>query len=263
MGTNFRERIFSIKGRFWTAHITTDRACGACWRRGNPLGGVPAGEGALHAVGAAAYAYAYAYRYTYKIIKANMQIIRGSEIEKHIDQLGRFRIEIFREYPYLYDGNIEYERTYLGRYSRNSESFLLILQDTHGIIGACTGIPLNGENHEFQNAFVGENRDEIYYIGEVMLRADSRGKKLGSRLLSTALGLIDSKKFKKVSLCTVDRGLNHLQRPVSYCSPDYLWKKCGFEKSINLLAYLDWKDIGQEIETQKPMNIWFREHSKE
>lgn len=192
-----------------------------------------------------------------------MQIIRGSEIERHVDHLERFRIEIFREYPYLYDGSMEYERTYLGRYSRNPESYLLLLQDAHGIMGACTGIPLNGEDNEFQNAFVGENKDEIYYIGEIMLRADSRGKKLGSRLLSTALGLIDSERYKKVSLCTVDRGLHHPQRPGNYCSPDHLWTKFGFEKSMNLLAYFAWKDIGQDIETQKPMNIWLRNHFKE
>ena len=38
-----------------------------------------------------------------------MEIIRGPEIENYIDRLGRFRIEIFREYPYLYNGSIEYE----------------------------------------------------------------------------------------------------------------------------------------------------------
>lgn len=140
---------------------------------------------------------------------------------------------------------------------------LLILQDAQGIIGVCTGMPLNCEDNEFQSAFVGENNDEIYYIGEVMLRAGSRGKKLGSGLPSTALGLIDSKKFKKISFCTVDRGLNHPQRPRNYCSPDYLWRKHGFEKSVNLLAYFSWKDIGQNMETQNPMNIWFKEHSKE
>jgi len=37
--------------------IKTDRAFGACWRRGNALWGVPAGKGVFHAVGAAAYAY--------------------------------------------------------------------------------------------------------------------------------------------------------------------------------------------------------------
>ena len=196
------------------------------------------------------------------IIKTNMLIIRGSEIEKHVDQLGRFRIEIFREYPYLYDGSIEYERAYLGRYSRNPESLLLILQDARGIIGACTGTPLNGEDNDFQNAFVGENKDAIYYIGEVVLRADSRGQGLGSRLLSTALSLINLKRFRIISLCTVDRGLNHPRRPGNYCPPDYLWEKYGFVKSNNLLAYLAWKDIGHEAETQKPMNIWLKKNSE-
>lgn len=111
-----------------------------------------------------------------KGIRASMQIIRGPEIENHIDDLGKFRIEIFREYPYLYDGNIQFERVYLSPYSRNPESLLLILQDAHGIIGACTGTPLTGEDNDFQNAFVGENKDEIYYIGAVILRADSRSK---------------------------------------------------------------------------------------
>jgi GNAT superfamily N-acetyltransferase len=191
-------------------------------------------------------------------VRANMEIIRGQEIENYIDHLGRFRIEIFREYPYLYDGSIEYERVYLSRYSLNPESLLLILQDDRGIIGACTGMPLTGEDFEFQNAFVGENKDEIYYIGEVMLRADSRGQGLGSSLLSTALSLIDFSRFKKVSLCTVDRGLNHSRRPRNFCPPDYLWEKYGFVKSDNLLTYLAWKDIGDEIETHKPLNIWFK-----
>jgi GNAT superfamily N-acetyltransferase len=197
-----------------------------------------------------------------KGIRASMQIIRGPEIENHIDDLGRFRIKIFREYPYLYDGNIEFERVYLDPYSRNPESLLLILQDARGIIGACTGTPLTGEDNDFQNAFMGENKDEIYYIGAVILRADSRGQKLGSRLLSTALSLIDMKRFKKTSLCTVDRGLNHPRRPGNYCPPDCLWEKYGFVKSTNLLAYLAWTDIGQKIETKKPMNIWFKINSE-
>jgi len=37
-----------------------DRAFGACWQRGNALWGVPAGKGAFHAVGAAAYACRWA-----------------------------------------------------------------------------------------------------------------------------------------------------------------------------------------------------------
>jgi len=37
-----------------------DRACGACWRRGNALWSVPAGGRAIPALGAAAYACRWA-----------------------------------------------------------------------------------------------------------------------------------------------------------------------------------------------------------
>lgn len=190
-----------------------------------------------------------------------MQIIHGKEIKNHIDELGRFRIEIFREYPYLYEGSLEYERAYLRRYSENAESFLIITKDSLGIVGACTGIPISGESQEFQSFFLETNKNEIYYIGEVMLRPGARGKKLGSRLLAAALSLIDPNQYKKVALCTVDRGSNHPLSPENYCPPDYLWRKFAFQKVAHLTAYLDWKDIGQTHETRKPMNVWFREHS--
>jgi len=95
-----------------------------------------------------------------------------------------------------------------------------------------------------------------------VLRADSRAQGLGSRLLSTALSLINLKRFRIISLCTVGRGLNHPRRHDNYYSPDYLWEKYVFVKSNNLLAYLAWKDIGRETETPKPMDIWLKKDSE-
>ena len=39
--------------------------------------------------------------------------VHGPELEPFIDGLGRLRIAVFREYPYLYDGSLDYEREYL------------------------------------------------------------------------------------------------------------------------------------------------------
>jgi len=189
-----------------------------------------------------------------------MQVIRGAAISDYVDQLGRFRIDIFKEYPYLYDGCMDYEREYLSRYSSNPEGFLIVIQDHEGLVGACTGLPLSGEDQDFQAAFNGETVNEIFYIGEVLIRLGSRGKQLGSSLLSAALGLVDSSVYKKVCLCTVDRGIDDPRRPANYFPPDSLWTKHGFEKSNSLLAFLDWKDLGEEGMTRKPMNLWLRSH---
>ena len=57
------------------------------------------------------------------------EIIRGDKIKNYLDELGNFRISIFKEYPYLYDGNLDYERKYLSRYSKTSDSILLLIKD--------------------------------------------------------------------------------------------------------------------------------------
>ena len=119
-----------------------------------------------------------------------MEVLKGNEIKNYVDELGRFRIEIFKEFPYLYEGNMEYERNYLYRYTKSSESILILMKDTRGLFGACTGIPLQDEDTEHVRPFQKINIEEIFYIGELMVRADSRGKRLGTKLLSKMLDLI-------------------------------------------------------------------------
>jgi GNAT superfamily N-acetyltransferase len=187
-----------------------------------------------------------------------MHIIHGTEIKDHIEALGRFRIEVFSEYPYLYEGSLEYERKYLGRYARNPDSFLIMIDDKDGLVGVCTGVPLLEESLEFRKLFVEEELHEVYYIGEVMVRADCRGRGIGTNLLATALSTIDSEKYKTICLAAVDRGGNHPSRPARYTPPDSLWRKLGFAKYENLVVPFAWKDIGDKAETEKPMVVWIK-----
>jgi hypothetical protein len=39
----------------------------------------------------------------------------GTEIAGVVDDLARLRVTVFRDWPYLYDGDAEYERRYLER----------------------------------------------------------------------------------------------------------------------------------------------------
>ena len=39
--------------------------------------------------------------------------VSGIAVEPWLDELADLRIRIFRDYPYLYDGSVEYERDYL------------------------------------------------------------------------------------------------------------------------------------------------------
>ena len=40
----------------------------------------------------------------------------GDDIRRHLDAVAALRIDVFRDWPYLYDGSLDYERRYLRPY---------------------------------------------------------------------------------------------------------------------------------------------------
>lgn len=83
-----------------------------------------------------------------------LQNFHGSELEPHLDALGALRIAVFREYPYLYDGSLEYEREYLRTYLKSAGSLVVLAFDDDRVVGATTCLPMLDEGPEFQEAFV-------------------------------------------------------------------------------------------------------------
>jgi len=188
-----------------------------------------------------------------------MNVYKGSQIEPCLEMLGQFRIDIFREYPYLYDGDMAYEAAYLQRYAQSQDGVLCLLLDEQGIRGACTGLPLMDEDASFQAPFEKHEQQHIFYIGEVMVRANARGQGLGPQLIKAMLDQIDMQRFPIQCLYTVDRGDAHPAKPAQYRAPDYLWQRFGFSLVPEKLAYFSWKDLGDRHATSKPMRVWSRD----
>jgi hypothetical protein len=68
--------------------------------------------------------------------------VRGAAIGPFIPDAARLRIAVFRDWPYLYEGDDVYERDYLRTYSDNPDSLFLIARAGGEVIGLSTGIPL-------------------------------------------------------------------------------------------------------------------------
>lgn len=93
--------------------------------------------------------------------------LKGKEIENAIEDLARLRLAVFREYPYLYDGDMEYEKRYLNTYIESEGAVLIVVKDADKIVGASTAIPLECETVECQKPFLEHQfplRD-IFYFG--------------------------------------------------------------------------------------------------
>ena len=98
--------------------------------------------------------------------------LSGPQLEPWLDALGALRIRVFRDYPYLYDGTLEYERDYLRTYLDAADSLVVIVTDAHGNpVGATTCLPLSDEGPEFQSPFFEQGHDvsQVLYFGESVL----------------------------------------------------------------------------------------------
>ncbi len=184
---------------------------------------------------------------------------RGSEIEAVFDDLAQLRITVFKAFPYLYEGTVEYEKEYLKTYILSERSFLFAAYTEGVMIGATTCIPLADETDEVREPFEKANLDikSIFYFGESILLPEYRGLGLGHRFFDEREAHARSfGTFKTTCFCAVARPDNHPMKPAGYRPLDGFWIKRGYKKTPSVQSQFDWLDIGETVSTHKPMVYW-------
>jgi GNAT superfamily N-acetyltransferase len=185
----------------------------------------------------------------------------GTTLTQYIPELARLRIEVFRDFPYLYDGNYEYEEKYLQTYIDTPSSVIVLAIDGEKVVGASTALPMKYETDELKKPFIENNYnlDEVFYCSESVLNKDYRGLGLGVHFFeqreahAKELG-----GFKTITFCCVERSLNHPRRPLNYVPLDAFWNKRGYFKHPELKTTYLWKDLDDKVETPKPMTFWIK-----
>lgn len=185
--------------------------------------------------------------------------LSGSQIQAAADHLAQMRIKMFREFPYLYEGTIAYEKEYLKQYTNSEDSLFLTIEAEGNIVGMLSSLPLADTDPGFQKPFVenGDNVDEIFYIGEVIIEPAARGHwKITPKLFDKVEAHAKEKGFKSTVFCTVVRPEDHPMRPKGYRPLDLLCKFRGYEKLPGYLCHFEWQDVGQDKESTKPLQYW-------
>lgn len=187
---------------------------------------------------------------------------RGAEIASVFEDLGKLRIAVFRDFPYLYEGTLEHEREYLQTYANASGSFLFAVYDGSTMVGATTCIPLLDETVEVRLPFeeAGFDLSKIFYFGESILLPAYRGLGLGHRFFDEREA--HARQFGTYTttcFCAVERDLNHPAQPQDYRPNDLFWSKRGYQKTPALQSSFEWLDLGDTRPTSKPMVYWMRE----
>jgi GNAT superfamily N-acetyltransferase len=187
---------------------------------------------------------------------------QGNAINGVFDALAALRIAVFRDYPYLYEGSITYEKAYLRPYLQSEQSFLFAVYHEQKMVGATTCIPLKDETAEIRQPFekAGYALDLLFYFGESILLSPYRGIGLGHRFFDEREAHARSfGTYQKACFFSVEREQNHPGKPDNYRSNDEFWKKRGYVKQPDLQTTFSWPDIGQTVSTPKPLICWMRD----
>lgn len=186
----------------------------------------------------------------------------GVDLSNAIDALADLRIQVFKEFPYLYDGTKAYEKNYLDVYLKSSRAAMIAAFDGSKIIGAASALPLLDENDYIKEPFIkaGFDLNRIFYFGESVLLKQYRGHGLGHRFFDAREEVaLSFNQYNITCFCAVDRPSDHSQRPADYQPLNNFWQKRGYKKYEQLKSTFSWKEIGEQRESPKSMSYWMKE----
>ena len=187
-------------------------------------------------------------------------LFRGPEISPWLEQVARLRLAVFRDWPYLYEGEMGYEHDYLAAYAQSADSVFVLAFDDGQVIGASTGLPLVDETVAFQQPFLnaGLAVEPVFYFGESVLLAPDRGRGLGHAFFdhreahARSLG-----RFQCTAFCAVDRQVDDERRPPVHRGNEAFWHKRGYQRQPGMTMQLAWEEVGRG-EVMHPLTFWTR-----
>jgi GNAT superfamily N-acetyltransferase len=193
--------------------------------------------------------------------RLDVKSITGDAIYGVLPDLARLRIAVFRDWPYLYDGTLDYEEKYLNTFAAAKGAVVIAAYDGPLMVGASTGAPMIEHAGEFGEPFrnAGFDMERIFYCGESVLLKSHRGYGLGHAFFDGREA--QARKlggFTQSTFCRVIRADDHPLKPADYRPLDEFWNKRGYRPLPGVIATYDWKDIDQSDETTHEMQFWMK-----
>lgn len=186
--------------------------------------------------------------------------LRGPELLPVLDDVARLRIRVFNDWPYLYQGSLDYEREYLAAYAATPDAVCVLARAGGEVVGASTGLPLLDDGPAFRQPFVAAGIDpaQVFYFGESVLLPEWRGRGVGHAFFDAREAHARSLgRFAMTAFCAVDRDSDDPRRPAGHRDYDVFWCRRGYARRPGMTMHLRWEETGRG-EVSHPLTFWTR-----
>lgn len=188
------------------------------------------------------------------------ETLTGEALRAELPALAHLRTAVFRDWPYLYDGQEGYERRYLATYAQSPGAAAIVARDGSAIVGTATCQPMTEATDAVTRLFATRGMDpaRLCYFGESVLLPSYRGQGAGVRFFELREAHARALGTAIAAFCAVTRNENDPRKPRDYVPLDGFWRKRGYTRRPDLSCVFSWKEVGDDRETPHSLGFWLK-----
>ncbi len=178
-----------------------------------------------------------------------------------VPALAALRTAVFRDWPYLYDGDAAAEAEYLAPFIHSKRAGLVVAFDGAVPVGCATCLPLVDADAEIAAPFVAGGLDvgDHFYFGESVLLAGYRGRGAGVAFFAAREAhaqAVSACGF--ATFCAVRRPDAHPLKPADAEGLEGFWRRRGYAPMPGVACSMRWKQVDTAGEVTNTLDFWRR-----
>jgi GNAT superfamily N-acetyltransferase len=191
-----------------------------------------------------------------------LETARGpAAIAPLLPALSRLRIAVFREWPYLYEGDARQEAEYLSAYAESPGAAMVLALDAEEPVGVSTCQPMEEADAAIRAPFLRAGIDPaaVCYFGESVLLPAYRGRGAGVGFFAAREAHARALGLTVAAFAAVVRNANDPRTPPGHVPLDDFWRRRGYSPRPDLSFVMEWREIGDDRETPHSLSFWMKD----
>jgi len=192
-----------------------------------------------------------------------VETFQGEEIAPYTNEIVQLCNKIYREYPYLYNGEDAGYESYLESYSQSKEAIICLAFADEKAVGIAAGIPMSQRRNRYDQTLLehGYDPDALFYLGEFGLKPEYQGRGI-EEVMYQSIEDFARKNRNLTTICfwEIANSLDLSQRHSGYLPKEDFWKKLGFIRHPELNFVIFWTNINESQDSPHSAVYWLKEN---